>query len=108
MCLNLIEILENVSYPKIFLFFLNAKEKKKIESKEKAILVCDCKSNRNNILFLTFEQVAWLRSVFGIGNNGEKSGQSMEASAGFIKLHHIVHGHLLVCIDDGAIIGNLA
>ncbi|KAK3120158.1 hypothetical protein QOZ80_9AG0682710 [Eleusine coracana subsp. coracana] len=35
---NLREILDNVSYPKIFLSFPNAKEKKRIESKEKAIL----------------------------------------------------------------------
>nr|UXP85909.1 RNA polymerase beta subunit [Lonicera caerulea var. edulis] len=35
---NLREILENVCYPEIFLSFLNAKEKKKIESKESAIL----------------------------------------------------------------------
>ncbi|KAG2596581.1 hypothetical protein PVAP13_5KG170049 [Panicum virgatum] len=38
MGLNLREILDNVSYPEIFLSFPNAKEKKKIESKEKAIL----------------------------------------------------------------------
>nr|YP_010882402.1 RNA polymerase beta subunit [Lonicera elisae]WID87656.1 RNA polymerase beta subunit [Lonicera elisae] len=35
---NLREILENVCYPEIFLSFLNAKEKKKIGSKENAIL----------------------------------------------------------------------
>uniref|UniRef100_A0A8R7NYC4 RNA polymerase Rpb2 domain-containing protein n=1 Tax=Triticum urartu TaxID=4572 RepID=A0A8R7NYC4_TRIUA len=35
---NLREILDNVSYPEIFLSFPNAKEKKRIESKEKAIL----------------------------------------------------------------------
>ncbi|KAF2930020.1 hypothetical protein DAI22_05g100000 [Oryza sativa Japonica Group] len=35
---NLKEILDNVSYPEIFLSFPNAKEKKRIESKEKAIL----------------------------------------------------------------------
>nr|QYB23365.1 RNA polymerase beta subunit [Hedysarum polybotrys var. alaschanicum] len=35
---NLSEILENVCYPEIFLSFLNKKEKKKIESKENAIL----------------------------------------------------------------------
>nr|AKZ23838.1 RNA polymerase beta subunit [Androsace occidentalis] len=35
---NLREILENVSYPEIFLSFLNDKEKKKIGSKENAIL----------------------------------------------------------------------
>lgn len=38
MGLNLREILENVSYPEIFLSFLNDKEKKKIGSKENAIL----------------------------------------------------------------------
>ncbi|PVH36601.1 hypothetical protein PAHAL_6G119800 [Panicum hallii] len=38
MGLNLREILDNVSYPEIFLSFPNAKEKKEIESKEKAIL----------------------------------------------------------------------
>jgi len=38
MGLNLREILDNVSYPEIFLSFPNAKEKKRIESKEKAIL----------------------------------------------------------------------
>nr|YP_010457519.1 RNA polymerase beta subunit [Microtropis osmanthoides]UUA68789.1 RNA polymerase beta subunit [Microtropis osmanthoides] len=36
--LNLREILENVCYPEIFLSFLNEKEKKKIGSKETAIL----------------------------------------------------------------------
>jgi DNA-directed RNA polymerase subunit beta len=35
---NLREILYNVSYPEIFLSSPNAKEKKRIESKEKAIL----------------------------------------------------------------------
>nr|ASN66217.1 RNA polymerase beta subunit [Lilium primulinum var. ochraceum]UDF87571.1 RNA polymerase beta subunit [Lilium primulinum var. burmanicum] len=35
---NLKEILDNVCYPEIFLFFLNDKEKKKIGSKENAIL----------------------------------------------------------------------
>nr|WBU14124.1 RNA polymerase beta subunit [Cyanotis ciliata] len=35
---NLREILENVCYPEIFLSFLNEKEKKKIRSKENAIL----------------------------------------------------------------------
>nr|QVX28821.1 RNA polymerase beta subunit [Ctenodon histrix] len=35
---NLSEILENVCYPEIFLFFLNDKDKKKIGSKENAIL----------------------------------------------------------------------
>jgi hypothetical protein len=35
---NLREILDIVSYPKIFLSFLDAKEKKRIETKEKAIL----------------------------------------------------------------------
>nr|YP_010458224.1 RNA polymerase beta subunit [Pristimera cambodiana]UUA69763.1 RNA polymerase beta subunit [Pristimera cambodiana] len=38
MGLNLREILENVCYPEIFLSFLNEKEKKKIGSKETAIL----------------------------------------------------------------------
>nr|YP_010579942.1 RNA polymerase beta subunit [Hypericum monogynum]UZS76734.1 RNA polymerase beta subunit [Hypericum monogynum] len=38
MGLNLREILENVSYPEIFLSFLNAKEKQNIGSKENAIL----------------------------------------------------------------------
>nr|YP_009503416.1 RNA polymerase beta subunit [Passiflora retipetala]AXB38117.1 RNA polymerase beta subunit [Passiflora retipetala] len=38
MGLNLKEILENVCYPEIFLSFLNDKEKKKIGSKENAIL----------------------------------------------------------------------
>nr|QFQ36491.1 RNA polymerase beta subunit [Abelia forrestii] len=38
MGLNLREILENVCYPEIFLSFLNDKEKKKIGSKENAIL----------------------------------------------------------------------
>ncbi|MBO0155207.1 hypothetical protein J0688_24670, partial [Vibrio parahaemolyticus] len=36
--LNLREILENVCYPQIFLSFLTDKEKKKIGSKENAIL----------------------------------------------------------------------
>nr|QHN53158.1 RNA polymerase beta subunit [Elatostema laevissimum var. laevissimum] len=35
---SLREILENVFYPEIFLYFLNTKEKKKIKSKENAIL----------------------------------------------------------------------
>ncbi|ONM00973.1 DNA-directed RNA polymerase subunit beta [Zea mays] len=35
---NLREILDNVSYPEILLSFPNAKKKKRIESKEKAIL----------------------------------------------------------------------
>src|SRR5438445_378560 len=38
MCSNLREILENVCYPEIFLSFLTDKEKKKIGSKENAIL----------------------------------------------------------------------
>lgn len=38
MGLNLKEILDNVFYFEIFLFFFNVKEKKRIELKEKVIL----------------------------------------------------------------------
>ncbi|KAJ4699635.1 DNA-directed RNA polymerase subunit beta, partial [Melia azedarach] len=86
---NLREILENICYPEIFLSFLTNKEKKKIGSKENAILeflstICLCRRRSGNSLALNqgiqeeqvvptryrqeFLTIAWeqvhLRSIF--------------------------------------------